>query len=384
MTGFLRTIAAGAAAAGAAILGLTALAGAAQARDFGNIYATFGVHNPSWVSNCPWKGCVVPRTAGEPTDPLYPVFWSTNWTMYRVFNKYAENPPPYDGKPPAALKEGEDYEVSYGSTYYDSTMAGPMGKGAMMEHYEKRCLPIFPGSNQFTCSFVSLGDRAFFLTYEQDRPAGMPPCCSFSPLNHPPRRDFIKHLPYSTGDSARLDYRIQGYSIWVGTNGGPAQTGVSPDQTANGGIMFGYAFNAKAVPDTEGLTDEPYRYPPNVPPAKPGKPVPSEGASAEPYRKPQSFYFSGVPKQAAALPDAPIVSQNFANFAQVRPDPAKTWDLIGKMCVGEIPNCELFNRPAENPPATAVVNAPPPAGGAATAVETVTPVPGTWGGIPVK
>ncbi|WP_109110098.1 hypothetical protein [Azospirillum sp. TSO35-2] len=378
MTGFIRTIAAGFTAA----LGLAVLAGAgaAQAKDFGNIYATFGTHNPPWVSNCPWKGCVYPRNAGEPTDPLFPAFWSTNWTMYRVFNKYPENPPPYDGKPPPALKEGEDYEVSYGSTYYDSTVAGPMGKGAMMEHYEKRCLPIFPGSNHYTCSFVSIGDRAFFLTYEQDRPAGMPPCCSFSPLNHPPRRDFIKHLPYSTGDSARLNYQVQGYSIWVGTAGGPAQTGVSPDQTANGGIMFGYAFNAKATADGEGLTDEPYRYPPNVPVAKPGKPVPSEGASTEPYRKPQSFYFSGVPKlPTVALPDAPIVSQNFSNFAQVRPDPAKTWDLVGKMCVGEIPNCELFNRPAENPPTTtgAVQSvAPVPA--------SVTAVPGTWGSIPSK
>lgn len=376
MTGFSRTLALTA----GLTAGLSIVAGTAWAQS--NIYPTFGVHNPPGFSNCPWDDCVVPRTAGEPTDPSFPAFWSTNWTMYRVFKGYPETPPPYEGKPPAPLKEGEDYEASVGSTYYDSTVAGPMGEGAMMEHYEKRCLPIFPGSNHYTCSFVSIGDRAFFLTYEEDRPAGMPPCCLFSPINHPPRRDFIKHLPYAKGDSAQLGYRIQGYSIWVGTAGGPAQTGVSPDQTANGGILFGYAFNAKATQDSEGLTDEAYRYPPNVPPGPKTVPVASPGADPEPYRKPQSFYFSGVPKSVKApLPDAPIVTQIFNNFAQVRPDPAKTWDLVGKMCTGVIPECQLFNRSG-----TATATAAPtvaPAAVGATAVSTPA-APGTWGSIPPK
>ena len=46
-------------------------------------------------------------------------------------------------------------------------------------------------------------------------PAGMPPICLFSDLNHPPRRDFIKHLPYSPGDSQRLGGRVQAYSFWT-------------------------------------------------------------------------------------------------------------------------------------------------------------------------
>ncbi|MBP2300806.1 hypothetical protein [Azospirillum picis] len=385
MTGLLRSTGARLAAVlGLALLG--AAPGSAQAQS--NIYPTFGVHNPPGFSNCPWKACVYPRNAGEPTDPLFPPFWSSNWTMYRVFKNYAENPPPYDGKPPAALKEGEDYEVSYGSTYYDSTLAGPMGEGAMMEHYEKRCLPIFPGSNHYTCSFVSIGDRAFFLTYEQDRPQGMPPCCSFSPLNHAPRRDFVKHLPYSSGDSARLNYQVQGYSIWVGNAGGPAQTGASPDQTANQGILFGYAFNAKATAEGDGLTDEPYRYPPGTSPAA-GKPAASAGAETEPYRHPQSFYFSGVPySEKTKLPNAPIVSQNYTNFAQLRPDPAKTWDLVGKMCVGPIPDCQLFNRPAENPvaaaPGAASGAAPGSTPGAAPVPASAAAAPGTWGSIPPK
>ena len=101
--------------------------------------------------------------------------------MYRVFGDYVNNPPPYDGKPPDDLKEGVDYQVSYGSSYYDSTWRGPNGEeGAMMEHYEEWSLPIFPMDNHFTSSFISLGDKAYFLTYEKDRPKNMPSICSFS------------------------------------------------------------------------------------------------------------------------------------------------------------------------------------------------------------
>lgn len=285
-----------------------------------DVYATYGVHNPPEYSNCASPDCVYKREPGQPSDPRYPDYWSSNWTMYRVFNGYVENPPPYDGKPPPALQEGRDYEVSYGSTYYDSQWRGPTGEGAMMEHYVKRCLPIFPGSNHYTCSFVSLGDMAYFLTYPEDRPAGMPPCCVFSKLNHPPRTDFIKHLPYAKGDSERLGYRVQGYSFWVDprTDKPPVQVGVSPDRTAEGDIMFGYAFNSVPTPDRVNKT-------------------------AAPYRHPQSFYFSGVPMNP---PNAPIVSQNYTDFAMVRPDPTKTWDQVAKMCTGNVPRCELFNPPA--------------------------------------
>ncbi|MGL1446916.1 hypothetical protein ACSTIZ_00215, partial [Vibrio parahaemolyticus] len=72
------------------------------------------------------------------------------------------------------------------------------------EHYEKKCLPIFPMENNYSCSFISLGPIAFFVTYD-DRPKDMPKVCLFSPLNHPPARDFIKHLPYSLGDSMRTN-----------------------------------------------------------------------------------------------------------------------------------------------------------------------------------
>lgn len=154
--------------------------------------------------------------------------------MYRIFNNYSEHLPPYDVKPPAALKEGDDYQVSYGETFYDSTWRNAEGEvvGAMMEHYKDWSLPIFPMKNNFTSSFISLGNTAYFLTYDKDRPKGMQPICIFSELNHPPKRDFIKHLPYSKSDSEQLGGRIQGYSFWTGRdNNSPVQVGVRPDQT---------------------------------------------------------------------------------------------------------------------------------------------------------
>jgi hypothetical protein len=284
------------------------------------VYTTYGTHNPPDPTKCADPECVYHRGPGEPSDPEFPAYWSSRWTMYRVFNKFAEFPPPYAGRPPEAMKEGTDYEVSYGATYYDSTWRGPTGDGAMMEHYEKRCLPIFPFSNHYSRSFISLDDVAFFVTYEQDRPTGMPPVCLFSPLNHPPRRNFISHLPYALGDSQRLGMAVQGYSFWIlPASDKPAQVGVSPDQTVNGGIMFGYAFEALPRPD-------------------------AADPKAAPYRHPQSFYFSGVydPQVPETPPAAPIVTQNYTDFAMVRPDPARTWDTVKNLDWQKLPPCHLF------------------------------------------
>jgi hypothetical protein len=311
-----------------ATLGLVAPCAALAADQPDNVYSTYGVHNPPADSPCANPDCVYVREPGQPTDPKYPAYWSSHWNMYRVFNGYAQNPPPYDGAPPPALKPGSDYEISQGATYYDSTWRGPAGEGAMMEHYDKRCLPIFPISNQFTCSFISLGDTAFFVTYDEDRPKGMPPVCLFSPTNHPPRTDFISHLPYSRGDSARLGNRVQGYSFWIdATSGKPIQTGVSPDRTNDHAIMFGYGFMSEATPDRVDR-------------------------SAKPYRHPQSFYFSGYPVAPA---NAPMVSQNYTDFAMIKPDPKTTWDLVSKLDPKTIPLCQLFHPPGE---ATALISTP--------------------------
>lgn len=292
------------------------------------VYPTYGVHNPPEYSPCACKDCLYSRGPGEPSDPLYPEYWSARWTMYRVFNNYSDNMPPYDGKPPAALKEGVDYQVSYGATYYDSTWRGPNGEqGAMMETYDGWSLPIFPMDNHFSSSFVSLGDKAYFITYDKDRPKGMPPICMFSELNHPPRRDFIKHLPYSFSDSKQLNNTIQGYSFWTSPEEGkpPIQTGASPDRTKDQAILFGYAFYSNWEPD-------------------------AVDKSAPPYRHPQSFYFSGYPFDP---PNAPVVSQNYTEFAMVRPDPAKTWDVVLKMIEGQdLPACHLFAPASATPSLT--------------------------------
>ena len=262
--------------------------------------------------------------------------------MYRVFQKYAEYPPPYDGKPPPPLQDGVDYQTSQGETFYDTTWVGPSGQGAMMEHYEKFCLPIFPIANNFSCSFISLGNVAYFVTYDQDRPKGMPKVCLFSPMNHPPQRNFIEHLPYSAGDSARLNGKVQGYSFWIdAASGKPVQVGVSPDRTADGDIMFGYAFNST----------------PSFDPVR---------KTLAPYRLPQSFYFSGFPLPPA---NAPMVSQNYTDFAMVQPDPAQTWDQVAGLDPNTLPNCHLFD--------------PPPAdnGGLQAATPGPQPKAPTWGDI---
>jgi hypothetical protein len=282
------------------------------------IFPTYGIHNPPKYSPCASPDCLYQRGPGEPSDPLLPPYWIAKWRMYRIFRKYSEYPPPYDAAPPPELKEGEDYQASYGITYYDSTWVGPNGEvGAMMEHYIDWSLPIFPFKNNFSCSFISLGDKAYFLTYDEDRPDMMVPVCLFSPLNHAPHRDFIKHLPYSKGDSGRLDGRVQAYSFWASPNPNepPIQTGASPDRTEENGVLFGYAYHSMWEPDTMD-------------------------PKAVPYRHPHSFYFSGQP---GTPPDAPIVSQNFYEFSMTKPDPAETWDLVEKFAGDRpIPACNLF------------------------------------------
>ena len=261
-----------------------------------HVYYTGGVHND--LGCIPLAKCVYPRKAGEPTDPLYPQWWVSTWTMYRVFANYDTYPPPY-ANPPAGLTPA-DYQVSYGASYYDATYVPKDGDGtgAMMEYYDQYCLPIFPSDNHYTCAFVSLGNKAYFLRYA-DRPQGTPQCCKFSPKNHPPRVDFIKHLPYDAARSTHVGGQIQAYAREVG-----------PQK-----ILFGYAFYATPTSDD---------------PADPKSPK---------YRHPQSFYFSGYPLDP---PNAPIVSQNYTSFRAQRPDPIVTWDQVAQMCPADPEWCCLF------------------------------------------
>ncbi|MGY2375556.1 hypothetical protein ACW9IB_13730 [Pseudomonas sp. SDO524_S393] len=271
--------------------------GAFAGDDSGAVYFTNGVHN-TLGCNEQNGNCIAKRLPGEPSDPFFPAQWISDWTMYRVMHNYENNPPPYSS-PPSTLKPA-DYTVSRGTSYYDTTYipADGDGFGAMMEHYEKYCLPIFPiKNNNYTCSFVSLGNKAYFLTYPQDRPKDMPACCMFSPMNHPPRQDFIQHLPYSATRSQNLGASVQAYALDLDSPAGP--------------ILFGYAFNKKAT----------------------GQP---------PYRLPQSFFFSGD----TSVANAPIVSQNYTNFRIARPDPAKTWNQVAAMCPSNPPPCQLFEPPA--------------------------------------
>ena len=274
---------------------------AQQDDDDSDIFFTMGVHN-NLGCNADNGNCIADRADTDPSDPFFPAMWVSDWTMYRVTQNYEKNPPPYSSPPSTLTKK--DYTVSYGSSYYDTSYipADGDGFGAMMEHYEKYCLPIFPiKNNNYTCTFISSGNKAYFLTYPEDRPKTMPPCCLFSPENHPPRQDFIKHLPYSPTRSAHLNNSLQAYALDL--------------QSPQGPILFGYAFYKDASTDEKG------------------------GA---PYRHPQSFYFSGD----VTVANAPIVSQNYTGFRIERPDPAKTWDRVAKMCPKDPPACQLFNPPS--------------------------------------
>ena len=79
----------------------------------------------------------------------------------------------------------------------------------MMEYYDEWSLPIFPMDNHFSSSFVSLGNTAYFITYDKDRPAGMPPICLFFGIESSSRRDFTK----PAAARRKLGGRIQGYSF---------------------------------------------------------------------------------------------------------------------------------------------------------------------------
>lgn len=262
-------------------------------------YFTQGVHSDHECDK-PDRNCLPTRNPGEPNDPRYPKWWISDWTMYRVFQNYDKFPPPYDS-PPQGLAPN-DYEVSYGTTYYDSTYTPKDGDGtgAMMEYYKKRCLPIFPLDNQYTCAFVSLGNKAYFLRYDDKEK--LTNICLFSPHNHPPEADFIKHLPYNLEESTHVNNSLQAYSIRL-----PVKEGGDPV------ILFGYAFNKKPTPDSFDKT-------------------------AEPFRHPQSFYFSGYPVPPA---NAPIVSQNYTNFRMEKP-PSEIWSKVAEILPPNPGSCCLF------------------------------------------
>ena len=96
------------------------------------------------------------------------------------------------------------------------------------------------------------------------------------------------------------------------------QAGVSPDRTARGDILFGYAFESLPRPDAVD-------------------PAPPVSASTLVL-----FLRLQLPP-----PDAPIVSQNYTDFAMVKPDPALTWDQVSKLdpATCRHASCSIRQRP---------------------------------------
>jgi hypothetical protein len=151
---------------------------------------------------------------------------------------------------------------------------------------------------------VSLGNAAYFMRFAEPPEAIPDPLkatsiCLFSPKNHPPPRDFIKHLPYSADDSKRLDNTVLAYSLVTPPNPAP--------------ILFGYAFEK----------------------------APRKDKSGDAYQHPHSFYFSGYP---GTPPNAPIVSQNYKGFSTTRPA-EELWTKVIERRDKEkspLPFCNLF------------------------------------------
>ncbi|CAA0100207.1 Uncharacterised protein [BD1-7 clade bacterium] len=275
-----------------------------------HIYPTGGIHNDKGCGESP---CLFLRPAQAPEDPIFPDWWTTEWTMYRVHSNYQNNPPPYTS-PPERLKS-DDFESSTGKSWYDSTYVprhhdGTRSNfGAFMQHFEKKCLPLFKGSNDYSCSFVSLGNKTYLIRYD-DRPDETPKCCLFSPMNHPPRLDFVKHLEYDIRRSQMLGGTVDVYTRLFGKK---AES------------LLGYVFEKESRPDS---FDE----------------------RAEPYRHPHSMFFTG--STAKPVPDAPIVSINYNNFRMEKPAPSETWDIVGKTCPKKPEWCCLYGSDCNKIPAS--------------------------------
>jgi hypothetical protein len=129
---------------------------AVAAGDDPHIFTTYGVHNNAKPQACTYPTCVYSRAMGEPSDPRFPPYWTSRFAMYRIFNNYQQHPPPYDAPRMSGLRNGADYQLSWGTTYYDATWHGRLGAHAMEEHFEHFCLPTFPFPNNYSCSIISL------------------------------------------------------------------------------------------------------------------------------------------------------------------------------------------------------------------------------------
>jgi len=119
-------------------------------------------------------------------------------------------------------------------------------------------------------------------------------------------------LPYAVGDSRQLNFAVQGYSFWVSQKTGVImQTGAAPDQTQNGGILFGYAFDSQPTPDR--MKGEP------------------------PYRHPQSFYFLVFRHRCQTRQSSARTTPTSRLCGPTRRRPGRRWQASTR------PNCRLVN-----------------------------------------
>ena len=168
---------------------------------------TMGVHNNFSLcdknNQCP--GCSSPGNGPWINESAFKEhFYAPAFTMDFIilFVNNEDDPPPYLDDTPT----NSDYEIGIGNVYYDVDIGG----GFMREHYDTKCLPIFPDEPfavldssdnlyariNFSCDFYTLNDNnTAYTVFHDDRPEGAPECCIIgNPFRAPPY-DWFQNLP---------------------------------------------------------------------------------------------------------------------------------------------------------------------------------------------
>lgn len=105
-----------------------------------------------------------PVGSATQSPPLLSPSFSMNWFMYEF---EGERVPPFS----TILLP---YRISRGRTHYD------WATRKMTEIYEDRCIDIFPSGNEFSCQFLSVREKTYFIRYALGDLSKAESCCLWS------------------------------------------------------------------------------------------------------------------------------------------------------------------------------------------------------------
>ena len=104
-------------------LGLATPCALAQQPD--NVYSTYSMHHPPSDSPCTFSSCLDTREPRQPTDTRYRAYWSSNWTMYGVFNGYVEQSAALRRRTAAGIEAGAGLRNTFGRDFLRQHLARP-------------------------------------------------------------------------------------------------------------------------------------------------------------------------------------------------------------------------------------------------------------------